>query len=144
MKLKPDAVLIMIGVNDITKLPTAEEFRTNLTKLVQMVRADNAIPVLQTYAPLLPDETDVQKKRVEHFDEYMEIIRTVAAAEDVLLVDHTEHWAPIAADKEIHASYLGDGVLHPGAKGHLELAREIFRVFGISSVDSQCENIIIP
>lgn len=142
--LKPDCVLIMVGVNDITKLPTAEDFHTNLIKLVRMLREDKAIPVLQTYAPLLPDDSSVQQKRVEHFAEYMEIIRAVAAAEDVLLIDHTKNWAAIAADPKLHASYLGDGVLHPGAKGHLELAKGIFRAFGIDAADSRCENIIIP
>jgi len=143
--LKPDAVFIMIGLNDIVKVPGTKLFRSNLTELVRMIRRDHAIPILQTYAPMLPapDNRELMK-RFELFDEYMEIIRDVSSAEDTLLIDHAEFWAPLAAKPELLRPYLEDGILHPGNKGHLKLAQEIFQVLGINSGDSACANIIIP
>ena len=48
---KPNIVLLLIGCNDIVRdnCGTAEDFRGRLTTLVERIRQDGAIPVLQTY-----------------------------------------------------------------------------------------------
>jgi hypothetical protein len=42
------------------------------------------------------------------------------------------------------AAWLGDKALHPGAFGHREIAKEIFRVLDIYSAQSPTCNLEVP
>ena len=135
--LKPNVVLILIGVNDIV-LPDASlpRFRQNLVTLVQWVRRDGAIPVLQTYSTVKLFRNPTAKwqhdyvKRYNEQDAYNQTIREVAAQEDVILVDHAKYWQEHASDPAILNFWLAEH-LHPGARGHQEMARLIIRTLGL-------------
>ena len=140
----PDAVVIMLGMNDARGVSqiTVEQFRSNIARLVDMARADGAIPVLMTCNTIekyvSPDGGPLNAyfltylKAYEALPAYMEAVRDVAREKDVVLVDNFAHWEKDAADPAVLASWLGE-TIHPGAKGHLEIASEIFRVLGISA-----------
>lgn len=135
-ELRPHVVLLMIGCNDSLKVPDIAVFQKNLTMLVRKFRELGAIPVLQTCTPIrkTPENPDYMT-RFERLPAYNDAIRRTAAESDAVLVDHDARWREIASSPEKLARLLGEAI-HPGALGHLEIAKEIFRVFGI--FDSEC------
>ena len=137
-RFKPDVVFILIGINDIVKLKNAEQYRANLQELVRRVRADGAVPVLQTYGTILqvPEDGNYML-RWEKLPEYNQIIRQTAADGSVIMIDHEKHWQENASDEKTLRSWLGEAI-HPGGKGHLELAKEILRAFDIYDQGSAC------
>ena len=139
-RFNPDAVLIIIGGNDIIRLKSTEQFRNNFVELVRRVREDNAIPVLQTYGKILPvPEKEEYMIRYEKWQEYNQCIRDVAAAESVILIDHNKYWNTNIPDEKTLKLWQGDAI-HPGGKGHLEMAKLIFRTFNIFDPESPCCN----
>ena len=137
----PRAVFLLIGMNDTVKLDDPGKFRANLAELVRRVRADGAIPILQTNPTvLLVPENPNYRKRYELLPTYNAAIRETAESESVILVDHDRRWRTDAADAEILRTWLGDDPIHPGARGHVEMAKEIFRALGIDSPDAPCLN----
>lgn len=80
--LYPNIVRLMIGMNDSTRGPSVEAlFRVNLQNLVGEIRANGAIPILQTtnWKRLDPHRADLP--------EYNAIIKGVAVREHVIHVD---------------------------------------------------------
>lgn len=139
-RFKPDVVFILIGINDIVKLKNSSAFNENLLKLVRTVRDDGAIPVLQTYGNILHvPENDNYMLRYEKLPEYNQIIRQIAALESTILVDHEKHWNANVPDEKSLKLYLGEAI-HPGGKGHLEMAKVIFETLGIHDPQSPCCN----
>ena len=139
-RFKPDVVFILIGINDIVKLKDAEKFHANLLQLVRSVRSDGAIPILQTYGNILHvPENDTNMLRYEKLPEYNQLIRQTAAAESIILVDHEKHWNANAPDEKTLKLWLGESI-HPGGKGHLEMAKLIFETLNISDPASPCCN----
>ena len=69
--------------------------------------------------------------------QFMEIVRQAAREKDVILIDHNAYWQKHAVLDE----WLGE-TIHPGALGHLEIAKEIFRTFGIYDPESNCCKIV--
>ena len=60
-------------------------------------------------------------------------------SESVILVDHEKHWNQFAVDEKELKSWLGEAI-HPGGRGHLEMAKEIFRTLNIFDPESACCN----
>ncbi|NMA42275.1 MAG: SGNH/GDSL hydrolase family protein [Oligosphaeraceae bacterium] len=140
--LQPSVVIIMIGMNDIVSGRTPEKFQNNLSNLVDRIRSDGAIPILQTSNTIQKVENPTkpyQKNyliRYERLPQYMEIVRTVAREKDVILVDHFSHWSKNAADPDVLASWLGE-TIHPGGRGHREIATLLLKTIGMYSPQSQ-------
>ena len=137
-QFNPDVVFINFGINDGDRFGDTEQFRADLTQIVRQVRAKKAIPVLQT------NSLTLQAKAFRpHF---AAIIREVAAAENVLLVDHTAAWEDIAGKPGASAGnrrdsipaprYLMNNDLHPNAAGHLLMAQTIARSLNLIPVNS--------
>ena len=138
-RFRPNVVFILIGCNDIVRFKDAggvAVFRQRLEKLVDMVRADGAIPVLQTYNTIkhFPNPKDDNERRYllryNEFPAYNDAIRQVAAAKDTILVDHRKHWEEAAGDAATLNSWLGEPI-HPGGKGHQEMAIVIAKTLDI-------------
>ena len=139
-RFKPDVVLLLIGMNDIVKLKNADNYRDNLIELVRRMRSDGAIPVLQTNNTILHvPENDKYMLRYEKLPEYNQIVRQVAEAESVILVDHEKHWNTNIPDEKTLKLWLGEAI-HPGGKGHLEMAKLIFQTLNIFDPESPCCN----
>jgi lysophospholipase L1-like esterase len=86
-----DYVFIQFGHNDEVKekvgsYTTPEEFTSNLKQYIAEVHQKNAKPVLLT--PVARRKFDAAGKQVETHEAYAELVRQVAAAEKVTLIDH--------------------------------------------------------
>jgi len=125
-RFRPDVVLVMLGTNDSVRGPAGRAgFRRRVGEIVARVRDVGAVPVLQT-----PPAADVEESP-EHADlpAYAGVVRDVAAARSVVLVDHHAHWVG-AGRGGPPAAWLDDPV-HPNGRGHLEMARTLFRRLGV-------------
>jgi acyl-CoA thioesterase I len=122
----PDVVVVLLGTNDSVDGPGGrEEFARRLSKIVTRVRALDAVPVLQTPNPVDPAGSPERADLAAYVDR----IRGVARARDVVLVDHYRHWQT-AGDGRPPAAWLDDAI-HPNGRGHLEMARTLFRRLGV-------------
>lgn len=138
-QFRPDAVFVMIGMNDCSEGNdiTRAEFRENLGRLTRMVRALGARPVLQTTCPILPGQAP---DRRPHFDDFMDLVRAVAAEEDVPLVDHLVYWRD---RPDSHFAWMNDA-FHPNHHGHRAFARHLFEALGILDEASACCRLFLP
>ena len=135
---QPQVVFLLIGTNDIVKKDNIALFSDNLAQLVQLVRADGAIPILQTYPPIQKLQENPQYlKRYREMPDYNKAIRKIAQRGNIILIDHDRRWRKFASDPEALAARLGEPI-HPGALGHLEMAKEIFRCLKIYDPESEC------
>ena len=135
-RFHPDAVFILIGLNDIVKLKDLDKFRANLIELVRRVRADGAIPILQNYGSILKvPENENYMLRYAKLLEYNETIRQIAREESTIFIDHEKYWLANAADEETLKLWMGEAI-HPGSIGHLEMAKLIFQTFNTFDPES--------
>ena len=139
-RFKPDAVFILIGMNDIVKLKDAEKFRANLVELVRRVRNDGAIPILQSYGTIInvPDN-EKYLLRYEKLPEFNAAVRRTALEESTIFIDHEKYWQENVKDEETLKLWQGEPI-HPGGRGHLEMAKLIFQKFNIFDPESLCCN----
>lgn len=131
----PDIVFIMAGTNDAARVRniSVDQYTLNLQSLVTGCRKSGAIPVLNTPPPILQDGSKSSVDRAA-ISEYMEASRSLAKKDSVILIDHYKSWTeniPATGMKK----YMNDS-LHPNGRGHLEIAREIFRFLDICSTGS--------
>ena len=75
--------------------------------------------------------------RHSKFDEFNDALRQIAAEQDVILVDNYKRWKFYTAEPAI-MDFWTDDPLHPSARGHLEIANEILRAFGMYDANSKC------
>lgn len=132
---QPQIVLIMIGMNDTLRFRErggSPVFEQNLSTLTVRLREDRIIPVLQTCNPIIDNV-----QRQELLPEYMDIIRKVAKGKDVILVDHFAYWQKAVPDVYSLAQWLGEPI-HPGSRGHLEMARLILKTLDLYDENSPC------
>lgn len=139
---RPEAVVVMLGANDARGVRNISraDFKRNIAKIVDMIRADKAIPILMTNNTIeyykIPDGKPLDDYYQSYITLYnnlpsfMEAIREVAREKQVILVDNFANWQKIAADQEKLGSLLGE-TIHPGSLGHVEIAAELCRVLGI-------------
>ena len=129
-RFAPDVVFVMFGTNDRQAGPDGvPAYRYRLDQIVQRTRDLGATVVLQTPPPVVDDGREPRTGLVG----YVETVRSVATDLGVVLVDHAAHWAAVAAESgagPVPEGWLDDPS-HPGARGHLEMARTIFRTLGI-------------
>jgi lysophospholipase L1-like esterase len=138
-QFRPDAVLIMIGMNDCAEgraLPL-DEFRANLGQLTGKIRELGALPVLQTTCPILPGQSP---ERTPHFPAYMDAIREAAAANKLPLVDHERFWQARAPSH----SYWMSNAFHPNEYGHRAFAFCLYEALGIFDPASQSCRLHLP
>ncbi|MBY0535928.1 MAG: rhamnogalacturonan acetylesterase [Chitinophagaceae bacterium] len=89
--IKPgEYVFIQFGHNDeakdkVERYTTPEEYTTNLLKFVNETKAKQGIPVLLT--PVSRRRFDKEGKATETHTEYSALVRTLAAKENVLMID---------------------------------------------------------
>jgi len=138
-QFRPDAVLIMIGMNDCSESRgiSCGEFSANLGQLVGKIRDLGAIPVLQTTCPILPGQAP---DRTPHFPAYMEAIRQVAAAHKLPLIDHEQFWRNRAGS---HFYWMSDG-FHPNECGHRAFAFCLYQALGIFDPASHSCRLHLP
>ena len=129
-----DFVTICFGQNDLimntynTPKVSLADFKTNMTRLVEMVRSIGATPILLTTNPLNPDifwtaqgqnkdnYTEVGGDPLAWLDEYNKVTRTVARETNCDLVDMRVQFS-----EKYYRNALSDGI-HLNARGN-----EIFK-----------------
>ena len=140
-RFQPDAVFLLAGTNDIVKTEGgAEGFRGYLETLTERVLALKAIPILQNFPPIAKSDNPAYIKRYEEMPRYNQVIAETAEKYGAIFVDHWSHWCAHADTPELLDSWLGE-TIHPGARGHFEMAMTIFRTLGIYSEDSSCSQV---
>lgn len=123
---KPDVVTIMYGTNDsyvdkgkTTNRISLEDYKANLGKLVERLRAAGIQPVLMT-EPRLGDRHG-PNGRGEHpnkpLEEYVKACRDVARQLRVPLVDHFAHWSERNSSGMDVGKWTTDEC-HPNPEGH--------------------------
>ncbi|NOY75841.1 MAG: SGNH/GDSL hydrolase family protein [Kiritimatiellaeota bacterium] len=125
-RFEPDAVFIMIGMNDCAEANPIDlpEFENNMVELCAKIDGLDAIPVLQTTCPILPG---MSPDRTPYFNDYMNVIRKVAADAGWPLIDHTFEWER-DSDK---LYYKMSNAFHPNAAGHIAFAHTLFKALDI-------------
>ncbi|MDQ8735158.1 GDSL-type esterase/lipase family protein [Paenibacillus sp. LHD-38] len=133
-KFNPDAVAVMLGMNDVgVGLAGRETFKNNLRSIVDRIRAIDAVPILQT-----PNPANGDASRADLVN-YVDIIRQVAVEKDSVLIDHYAYWEKQSATR--WKSWLND-LIHPNEYGHLEMAKKIFAdldIFDANSLTSKLQ-----
>jgi lysophospholipase L1-like esterase len=123
---KPGVVTIMYGTNDSyvdqgksASRITVEEYRANLGKLVDELRAVGIAPVLMTEPRW--GKTARLNGAGEHpnarLEKYVEACRAVAAEKRTPLVDHFQHWTAAEAKGTDIGGWTTDQC-HPNPEGH--------------------------
>jgi acyl-CoA thioesterase-1 len=138
-QFKPEVVFIMVGMNDCNKLNhvDAETFRANLRELVHKIDHLPALPILQTTCPILPGRAPRLASRL---DDYMDILRTVAAETKRPLIDHFAFWRQRA---DSHFFWMSNDC-HPNAYGHRAFAVCLFQALSIYDPSSQTCRLHLP
>ncbi|GAB3915705.1 SGNH/GDSL hydrolase family protein [Larkinella terrae] len=125
-QFKPAVVSLMIGTNDCARKEiTTAVFEQNLTDIVLKIRALGAVPILHTPNPIILEKAPERST----LPDYVPVIRNVSNAQAVILVDNYQHWQA-TTDTNVNREWLNDP-LHPGARGHQEIARLLFRTLSI-------------
>ena len=129
----PKIVFLTFGMNDCATI-TIDEYKNNLKTLVNKIREMGAIPIIQTI-------NTTNGSREEQLPIFMEGARAVANELDVFLIDHNKYWSDLG--KSVTNAWLGDAI-HPNEKGHLEIAKLIFRELQLDTDDSYTQNLSYP
>lgn len=141
LRFQPDVVSVMLGMNDCTAGEAGRAtFRTNLEGIVEKTLAAGAVPLLHS------PNTIYQRNAGGRADleAYADIVREVAEARKIALVDHWRHWQTTKPDQEALLPWLEDRSIHPGVYGHREMAKLTFRVLGIYDEQSPTCKLEVP
>lgn len=133
---RPHLVTIMYGTNDsyvdkgkTESRITADAYESGLTEIVTRLKAAGITPVLMT-EPSWAEGAGTNGLG-EHpnvrLGPYMERCRSVAKAQDLLLVDHYGHWSA-ELKRGIKLLPWTTDACHPNPRGHEELAHRIVQV----------------
>lgn len=141
----PDVVALMIGTNDLAtdgRYLAAPEYMASLREFVVRTRAIGALPVLQTPPPI--DVLNAPTR--SRITEFVDAIRTVAAAEEAVLVDHHARFMDFGGGA-VPWPLMNDPI-HPNATGHALIAVELAQALGIrtaartiASLEGQLKNV---
>ncbi|OHB54209.1 MAG: hypothetical protein A2Y12_17035 [Planctomycetes bacterium GWF2_42_9] len=142
-QLKPDVVFLMIGTNDsVAGMDGVNTYESNLSKLVDLIRQSDAIPVLNTPNPILSEVGTGGANRA-CLSEYVRVMRKVAEQKNIILIDHWKHWETIKPGKDSMMEWLADSI-HPNLYGHIEIAKEIFKALEIYDTNSPTCKLFVP
>lgn len=142
-RYQPQVVFLLIGMNDAANTAPngVNEFASRLEELVKRLESENAIVVLQTYNTIeyKPQQPDYLA-RYNNLPAYNQVIRDTAKKYDLILVDHDAYWRANASDPDVLHFWLGE-TIHPGARGHLEMAKLILQELKIYDPNSSSSRV---
>jgi lysophospholipase L1-like esterase len=124
----PAAVIVTIGGNDQRTL-TLEQYRENLVRLIERIRALKSEPIFQTYYAFMDHEIAEAGPR---FHEFMQAKREVARAQSVPCIDQHAWFVPwYRAQPREYAGIMRDA-MHLNPLGNLLMGILCIRSFGLS------------
>ena len=142
-RFRPHVVSLMMGMNDCTAGPAGRDtFRQGLERFHAEVKERNGLLLLNTSNRIW--SPDMQKDRRSDLPAYMDIVREVAAAHQLPLVDHYQHWTQTRKDTYELIYLLSDATVHPNQYGHAEFANLLFRHLGIFDAASRTCRMFVP
>lgn len=129
LRFRPDIVSIMIGMNDSKGGPAGrDQFASNLREIVRLVRGVGAVPILHRTNPISP-EGEASAIRTD-LPAYNAVIGQVAASEQVVEVNHWDHWQATKVANGTLNDWLADPI-HPNGVGHRQFAITFCKALGI-------------
>lgn len=121
---RPDLVVVMFGMNDITRVP-AETYAANLKAIVARCRAAGAEVALCTPNAIMPGDGGRPESKLA---QYAALVREVATAEGTPLVDCFQAYAELRGSSPLSWRLLMSDAIHPNMRGHKVFAQEMVRV----------------
>lgn len=127
-RFRPEVVILMVGLADSKGGQThLDQFRASLTDVVEQIRQRGSAVVLQT-----PHRFDVSAyPQYASVRSYVRTTREIAHKLSLPCVDHWRHWKDIAPETNGKPEWRTEDGLSASRAGHREMARLIFKRFGI-------------
>lgn len=117
---KPDLVVIMFGMNDVTRVPL-ETYQQNMREIIMRCRNAGAAVVLCTPNGVSPNAERPEKK----LDQYAGVVRSIAKEFSLPMVDFLKDWQALRSQDPIGWSLLMSDAIHPNMNGHKRFAELI-------------------
>lgn len=141
-RFMPDVVFIMMGTNDSQNgqagvLP----YETNVLKLIDLIRRDGGIPVINTPNPVVM-EAGAGILRTS-LPDYVDAMRRISEEHSVLLIDHWSYWQKRKPDNDSMMAWLNDSI-HPNEYGHRAFANQLFKALNIFDAGSPTCRLFTP
>ena len=134
--LKPDWLVVMIGVNDVWRqfdLPRQTEihvspdtYRRTLDELVTATMPKVKGLVLMSPFYIEPNRADAMRRRM---DEYGAIVKATAAQHGAMFIDTQAAFDAVL--QHVHANALAWDRVHPNNTGHAIIARAFLNAVGV-------------
>jgi lysophospholipase L1-like esterase len=134
--LKPDWLVVMIGVNDVWRqfdLPrqteihvSPETYRRTLDELVAATMPKVKGLVLMSPFYIESNRTDAMRRRM---DEYGAIVKATAAKHGAMFIDTQAAFDAVL--QHVHANALAWDRVHPNNTGHAIIARAFLNAVGV-------------
>lgn len=133
--LEPDVLCVMIGINDVWRqfdVPMRPDhqvqpdvYRATLERVLARTRPKLKQLYLASPYYIEPNRDEPMRKRM---DEYGQIVKELAASHGAVFIDVQAAFD--AALEHVHPTSLGWDRIHPGAHGHMIIARAFLKAFG--------------
>jgi len=117
LRHKPHLVTVMFGLNDMTRVPI-EEYESNLATIIQQCRDIGAEVLLCTPNCVY----DTQGRPIEKLEQYVAIVRKVAAQAKVPVVDCYDAYQALRAKDPLEWALIMSDEIHPNMDGHKKIA----------------------
>jgi len=126
VRLKPAAVVVLGGTNDIARGVEVETIKNNLTMIAQLAEANKIVPL---FASLLP-VSDYHKDKDPSYERTVarppELIRSINQWLENFCREHNyvyvDYYSALADARGMLAADLSDDGLHPNSKGYRLMA----------------------
>lgn len=136
LKLRPDVVSIMIGINDTWRhfdecreFTPAEAYKRDYREILKQIRDNTNAKIVLCEPYLLPFTKEQEGEWRIDLDPKIEAVKELAAEFDAVLVPLDQVFAE-AADIRDKSFWLYDGV-HPTPYGHALIAQHWLRALGV-------------
>jgi acyl-CoA thioesterase-1 len=133
-QFSPRIISLMIGTNDAatTRSISVAQYEDNMNWLIKNFRSLDAIPIIHT-----PNTIQYKAPGGDvrlSLPKYIDVIYKTVKSNDVILVDNWKYWKDNNTKAEAEGWFADP--LHPSGKGHLELARLLFKTINIFELKS--------
>lgn len=128
---KPSLAFVTIGGNDSNpaKNISGFQFKENLILLQKNFSELGTLVIFQTYYS--PDPALVEKKHMNDFYTYMDIVREVAASTNSGLVDHLKRWEHLRLADDARYQKMMLNSFHVNQTGNILMGLDILRTLEI-------------
>lgn len=135
----PHLVVVKFGMNDVARVPI-DQFKNNLKTIAKRCLASGSAVVLCT-----PNSVFENKPRPNaRLDEYSDVVRNIAKALNLPLVDLFRDWQKQRKKDEIEWSLLMSDAIHPNMNGHRRIAELVTHTISDKPLSDLSLNDVTP